>query len=262
MNLDKELSSINIELAKNPNSQHLKNLKANLLNKKSLTLCQQGKINDALKTINQALELNSAYTVALLVNKANFLHKLNQFDESLDCCYEALGIDSSLQNAKDMIVLNLNNQQVFESEKGNDHDALLKFEKALIFKPDDKFLLYNRAVILNNLERIGEALNSIEQALAIDDSFQNARLLKSIILSKQSVIDSDNKKYEDALEKINIAIELNPKENAYLIQKCSIFVSLKKYNDALELSEKVLHSDKSNKEALTIKNISLTHLKA
>lgn len=262
MNLEKELSSISIELSKNPNSQHLKNLKANLLNKKALQLSQQEKFSDAVKIINQGLELNSAHSATLLCNKANFLLKLNQFDESLDCCYEALTIDKDLHNAKELIVLNLNNQQILDSNKGNDQEALKKIEKALSVKSDDKFLLYNKAIILNNLGKIEDSLECIEKALIIDDLFQNAKVLKSTICYQQSVNHNENKSYEEAMKKIDIAIELNPKENSYFIQKCSIFVNLKKYKDALELSEKLLQSDKSNKEALTIKNISLTHLNA
>ena len=71
--------------------------------------------------------------------------------------------------------------------------------------------------------------------MAIDDLFQNAKVLKSTILSKQSINESENKNYEEALKKIDSAIECNPKENSYLVQKCSIFVNMKKYKEAHDL---------------------------
>ena len=258
MNIDKELLQINIELAKNPTCQHLKTIKATLLNNKALGLFNKNKGNEALKLINQAIEL--AQTSALFSSKSNVLFKMNKYDESMECANKALELDPENPKAKDMVVINLNNKQMVECEKGNFDEALKLLSKAIQLKPEDKSLVCNKALILSYLERYDEAIVEVDKCLVMDESFYNAKVVKAAIVHKLSLNDFEKDDYEAALEKINQAIELKNNEATYLINKSSCLIKLKRYEEAIEFADKALALEKTNKDAAHLRFIANDHI--
>ena len=151
--LDQDLILITNELSQNPESEMLKNIKAAHLNNKALILGQLQKFNDAIKCINQAIDLNPTNNyLSLLLNKASFYHKISKFNESLEWAHKVLEMDSNNEKAVEIIILNLSSQVALDNEKGNNMEALNKLERAIELKPNDASLLFNKAAILHEIE--------------------------------------------------------------------------------------------------------------
>ena len=261
--IDQDLIYISAELAKNPDSERLKNVKASMLNNKALILGQSQRFNDAIKCLNQAIDLNPTEVLpTLITNKASLLHKASRFNESIECASKLLlDIDINNEKANELLVLNYSTLATIDNEKGNNLEALKKVEKALEIRPKDSVLLYNKATILNELEKLDEALEFSDQSIAFDSNLSSAKTLKAFIFHKQALAEADKKNYDEAINKIDKAIEINPSETAFLINKGSFLIKLKRYDSAIETANIVLEQQPSNSDALTIKNISSKYIK-
>jgi len=63
-------------------------------------------------------------------------------------------------------------------KEGNHRSALKYFNKALKLQPRDEKLLYNKAVVLKNLERYVEAIQFCNRAIALNDDYEQAKRLR------------------------------------------------------------------------------------
>jgi tetratricopeptide (TPR) repeat protein len=267
MSADKEIKKIEIEIknidgiiAKNPTEQILKEHKAALLNNKAIELNKREKYEDALKTINESIELNPTHPV-FFCNKSNFLQRLNRYVESIESAEQSLALDPNYENAKDSLAASLNNQYVLDTEKGENEIALTRIDKALELKPNEKIFLCNKASVLNKLGRSEEAMGLVEAALAIAPDFPNAKKVKASILNKLSMADNEKAEYQEAINKINKAIELSQNEMAFYVNKGAYLISLKSFKEAGEMADKVLNKDKNNEIAKQIKEIAQKNVK-
>lgn len=254
MNIDQEIARLNVELQKNPDNERAKKAKAICLNNKALALNSKGKHEDALKFVKQAIQLDPAHA-AFYCNQALFYSKNNKYNDAIEAASKALELEPHNHNAIETLSLNLNNQFAIDCQKGNDQEALKKIDRAIELKPHEKMFYYNKATILNKLTRYEEADEVIDKALEIDSSCANARLMKSIVLNQLSLVDSNKGNYEDALKKINKAIELKSNEIAYFINKGSYLISLNLLDEATEIVDKALNMDKNNKDVKRLKDI-------
>src|SRR5467141_3597784 len=71
------------------------------------------------------------------------------------------------------------------------------------FNPRSPDALYNRALILQNLNRYGDALSCYEQALAIQPQFLDALINRGIVLHAL-------KRHAEALASFDAALSLKP----------------------------------------------------
>ena len=195
-----------------------------------------------------------------MLNKASFLHKASKFSDSIECAHKVLELDSNNEKAVEIIILNLSSQVELDNEKGNNIEALIKLERAIELKPNDTSLLFNKAAILHELEKYEEAIECIDKLMESEETFSNAKLLKAAILHKQSLLEGDDENYVEALSKIDQAILLKPNEIIFLINKSSFLFKLKQYVKAAEFADMALALDKTNKDAMTIKNYATKHL--
>jgi len=260
--IDQELRAIHCELAKNPGSERLKNVKAALLNNKALLFSQAGKYNDALKFIDQALALNTSENfLAFTSNKASFLHKASKFNDSIECAQKILEIDLNNEKAIEILVLNYSSQASIENEKGNNSLALKMIEKAIELKPKDSILLYNKANILNESQKYDDALSFCFLALQNDPTLASAKSLQAFIFHKMALNEADKKNYEGALEQIDKAIEISNSEIAFFINKSSFLFKLKRYDESAANADKALELQPANQDALNMKKIASKYLK-
>ncbi|CAF0811652.1 unnamed protein product [Brachionus calyciflorus] len=254
MNIDQELTELNIELQKNPNNLQAKKAKAVLLNNKSLVLSKEDKHEEALKLIKQAVQLDPS-NVGLLNNQAIFLSKMAKYNEAIESINKSLELEPKNETALEILSVNLNNQFTLDVEKGLNQEALKKINRAIELRPKEIIFHCNKASILNKMSRYTEALGAADKALSLDQNNSNAKHIKSVILNQLALEDSDNEKYEDALKKINEAILLRPNEIGHYINKGSFLINLNRNDEAAKCAEKALELDKDNKDAKKIKEI-------
>lgn len=67
--------------------------------------------------------------------------------------------------------------------------------------------------------------------------------------------DSEEGRNDEALKKVNQAIELKPNEVAFLVNKSSFLVTANRMHDAKEVAEKALELDSENKDAQHLKDL-------
>ena len=267
MSADKELKKIEVDLknvdaliAKNGPDQVLKEHKAALLNNKAIEMSKKEKYEDALKFIGESIELNPNHHI-FYCNKANFLQRLGRYIEAIESADQSLKIEPTYENARDSLAASLNNQYVIETEKGENDTALPKIDRALELKPNERIFLCNKASVLNKVGRCDEAMTFVEAALAIAPDFPSAKKVKAAILNKLSLGDNEKNEYQEALNKVNKAIELNQNEMAFFVNKGAYLISLKSYKEAGEMADKVLGKDKNNELAKQIKEIVQRNIK-
>ena len=121
--------------------------------------------------------------------------------------------------------------------------------------------MYNKANILNELGKFEDSLSYIDQSLQIDPSLGNAKSLQAFIYHKMASNEADKKNYEEAVTILNKAIESNPYEIAFFINKSSFLFKLKKFNESAECVDKALAIQSSNQDALNLKKIVSKYLK-
>lgn len=253
-NFDQEIARLSAELKKNPNNEKAKKAKSVCLNNKALSLSTKSKNEEAIKIIKQAIELDPLHSV-LYCNLANLYTRMSKYNEAIESASKALDVDPHNHNAIEILSLNLNNQYTIDNQKGNHEEALKKITRALELKPHDKIFLFNKASLLNKLGRHEEAIITIEQSLVIDPNFPNGKSMKSIILNQLSLGDSDKQQYEEALCKINQAIELKSNEIGFFINKATYLINLNRIDEASQATEKAFALDKNSKDAKNLKDI-------
>ena len=148
----------------------------------------QGKFEEALETIEKAIELNSKSALAYF-SKAIIYHNLNQ----LRAAYE--NYSHAIDNDKNMIDAYYNRAQTilaFEEPTDNElKEALQDLEQAT--KLDEKFIdaHYYSAIVKKKLGLYESAIVSLDKVLAIEPKAPYSRALKKLILQKYLHIEND-----------------------------------------------------------------------
>ena len=113
----------------------------------------------------------------LLVRKASLDRKLQQNEEAILTCDEALKIEPNDYNAWHNKGAALGNLERYE-------EAVAAFEKALEIKPDFHYAWNGKGIALIKLERYEEAVAAYEKALEIKPDFHYAWHNKGVDLEK------------------------------------------------------------------------------
>ena len=160
-------------------------------------------------------------------------------------------------------------------------EALICCNKSLKIDPNNISAWTNKGLILNGLKRYDEALECWKKAIEIDDGYVIEWSKKPHFLSESRDYDQSIlnrilaskliskgasccflKKYQEALECSNKALELDPNASLDgLSTKAWALNGLKRYDEALECSNKALELDKNNVWVLSNKSWALNGLK-
>ncbi len=160
-------------------------------------------------------------------------------------------------------------------------EALICCNKSLRIDPNDISAWTNMGLILSGLKRYGEALECWKKAIEIDDGYviewsKNPHFLSESRDYDHSILDRILalklisrgasccflKKYQEALECSNKALELDQNVNLDgLSTKAWALNGLKRYDEALEWCNKALDLDKNNVWVLSNKAWALNGLK-
>src|SRR5881409_3678767 len=170
VNPEYEIAWNNIGNALNKMGRHVESLKYHdksleikpdfdyALYAKGHALDNLGRHEEGLELIGQSLELNQNYDHAWMA-KAEALHRLGRLEEARDALNNALILNGAFDEAwvfRGKILEEMGN--ALEAERCYE-EALQCFHASLEIEPDNAELRYHQAVLLEDLERIDEAID-------------------------------------------------------------------------------------------------------
>ena len=198
---------------------------------------------------------------------------LQMYPEMLENCNKAL-----LSKPKDITALNAKAVALGLLKKYD--EALECCDKIIEIDPNDAAAYTSKGLALNGLKRYDEALECWKKAVEIDDNYVGIWSKKIHSLQDSRGYDDSNlirilviklagkgmsyafiKKYNEALECSNKALELDPNSSDNLNNKAWALNGLKRYDEALECSNKALELDPNSAWAFTNKAWALNGLK-
>jgi tetratricopeptide (TPR) repeat protein len=198
---------------------------------------------------------------------------LQMYQEMLENCNKAL-----LLKPKDITALNAEAVALGFLKKYD--EALECCDKIIEMDPNDAAAYASKGLALNALKKYDEALECWKKAIEIDDNYVGIWSKKIHSLQDSTRYDDSNlirvlviklagkamsyaflKKYDEALECSNKALELDPNSSDNLNNKAWALNALKKYDEALECSNKALELDPNSAWAFTNKAWALNGLK-
>jgi tetratricopeptide (TPR) repeat protein len=234
-------------------------------------------INVIESTISIPYYLSSKMKCDLYVLAIAWTYRILQmYTEMLDSCNKALELDTNNFTALDAKAAALGFLRRYD-------EALECCDKIIEMDSNDVAAWTNKGLVLNELKRYDEALECWKKAVEIDDNYVSTWSKKAHSLNDSKVYDNDSmlsrmlvfkmagkgaaygflKKYEEALECSNKALEIDPDDSDNLNNKAWAFNGLKRYEEALECSNKALELNRgpNNFSALTNKAAALNGLK-
>ena len=193
---------------------------------------------EMLENCNKAL-LSKPTDITAMNAKAVALGLLEKYDEVLECCNKIIEMDP--------------NDAAAYTSKGLALNGLKRYDEALE--------CWKRAVEIddNYLDILSKKIHSLQDSRGYDDS----NLIRILVmkLTGKGMSYAFIKKYNEALECSNKALELDPNSSDNLNNKAWALNGLKRYAEALECSNKALEIDPNSAWAFTNKAWALNGLK-
>lgn len=192
--------------------------------------------------------------------KASALRSLKKYDEALDCSNKALDIKLGLSKflVKAVIDLNILNTRanVLVSLRRYD-EAVEVAERMFKIRYNDPLALNLKGVIYNKLGNYEEALVYYNKAIR--------RRGKSVYLipplsNKGFVLNQLGYSWK-AMKFVDKALEINSRFTTSWVVKGKIFISLNKFDDALDCFDECLGLDSTFDEAWSLSAVTLYYLK-
>jgi tetratricopeptide (TPR) repeat protein len=188
---------------------------------------------------------------------------LQMYPEMLENCNKALS-----SKPKDITALNAKAVALGLLKKYD--EALECCDKIIEMDPNDAAAYTCKGLALNELKKYDEALECWKKAVEIDDNYvgiwskkihsvqdsrayDNSNLIRILVmkLTSKGASYAFIKKYNEALECGNKALEMDPNSLDNLNNKAWALNGLKRYDEALECSNKALEVDPKSAWALT-----------
>jgi tetratricopeptide (TPR) repeat protein len=139
---------------------------------RGVDLAYEGKYDEALISIDRALEENAHFTLAL-VTKAGILNALGRYPEAIDAADQALALDPGQAAAWNNKAFALNQQDRYA-------EGLAAADTAVSLDPDLVEGWVNKGSSLIGLSRYEEALAASNEALALDPGSAEAEKNREI----------------------------------------------------------------------------------
>src|SRR5438094_419620 len=159
-----------------------------------------GRHEEGLELISQSLELNPNYDHAWMA-KAEALHHLGRLEEARDALNNTLILNGSFEEAwvfRGKILEEMGN--ALEAERCYD-EALECFRASLEIEPDNAELRYHQAVLLEDLERIDEAIDgyaaSASKAHGADALLRLSALLLRVDRPEDAIVPAEELRSRD-----------------------------------------------------------------
>ncbi len=192
-----------------------------------------GKLDGALRDLDQAIALEPNFTPALLL-KADIHYSRQEFTEAIKI-WEVIKTpeDQKFQSSFSLALWQL----------GRMEEALALCDRQLVATPNDSYVWQIKAGILNNLQREQEALEACDRGLKISPETTYLWEIKGAIFQNQQDL-------EQALAAYNQVTVINPKSISAWIAQSKILIALNRYQDAFACSDRALQIDPRELETI------------
>jgi len=178
---------------------------------RALGLKNLSKFDEALKTIEKAIELNSESSEAWL-RKGQIQRNMRNYEQSID------SFDKALKISKDSYLALLNKGLVLMDMSCHE-DALLIFDKCTTVYPDEEDAWLNKGAVLQQINRLDDSQQCFDTVLKINPNYANAWSNKASIHLLQNNI-------EEALNSCEKSLEIDINNYKVWMQKGIIIVQL------------------------------------
>src|SRR2546429_640448 len=188
-----------------------------------------GRHEEGLELIGQSLELNPNYDHAWMA-KAEALHRLGRLEEARDALNNALILNGEYEEAwvfRGKILEEMGN--ALEAERCYD-EALQCFRASLDLDPENAELHYHRALLLEDLERVDEAVEDYAAAASKSHSAEALVRLSALLLRLG--------RPEDALVPADEAESRHPEDPRGWLAAGRAFAAMGRGAEAIESFEK------------------------
>ncbi len=219
------------ETVKSPELMQLNVLE--LINK-GFSLNSLGYFQEAINCCDEALKINSLLALAWL-NKSVGLDGLRRYAEAIKCCDKALEINP--QDARPWI------------NKGHSLNGLRRyaeaakcFDRALEINPQDTNAWNNKGNNLNDLGNYAEAVKCFDRALEINPQNIPAWINKGLSLDRLGY-------FQEGIICYDKALEINPQDTNAWINKGFSLNKLSRYDEAIACCDKILEIDPQHADA-------------
>jgi tetratricopeptide (TPR) repeat protein len=259
---------------------------------KALALHQLQRYEEALKAVDLAIELDPSNELAWS-NKGIFLMNLFKFNESIACFEKSIKLNSREFARWDVLGICLIRQKRYdEAMKSFDRASELDDSSVLVWhgkgeilqirkRYDEAMACYEKAIELDNSfslpwykkgeicllkDRYDEAIRCFHKAIKhaeggimiIDDSSVKSAWENIRGSWKQKALLLYNlRKYDESLDCLNKALELDPNDSAVWAAKGRVLNDLKKYNEAIRCFDKLLQLDPNHAGGWNNKGVAL-----
>ncbi len=260
-------NSQNLEETENACKKLLKNCPNSLivLNIYGAALMGQGKLEEALKTFDKAIEIKPDFAEGY-TNRGNVLKDLGQLEEALKSYNKAIKLNPGIVQA-------YSNLSIVLKDLNRPEQALKSCQKAIELNPNYAQAYFNCAIILLDMDQTNEALNSFDNAIKINPQhfeayYNRGNLQKELGHLKESLADYDNAiqlktdfveaysnrgnvlkalgRHQDALKSYKKAIEINPYCFEAYINIGNLLSKQGKFNEAVDILQIALRKEPEN----------------
>jgi tetratricopeptide (TPR) repeat protein len=146
------------------------------------------------------------------------------------------------QNPHDAVVWTDRADALFAEQ--NYTEALLSYRRVLDMEPRNSPIMAKECATLSQLKEYEEAIEVCEQALDIDDNWQETS--PAIAWYNRGVAFRQLGNIEQALYSNDWALQLQPDFSLAWAERCTVFSDLGNYSDALNACEQALNTEKNN----------------
>ena len=162
------------------------------------------KYPEAIASARKALSFNEENSLALTYICQSF-RGMNQLEKALDACNQALKLDGSWGTQSPLLAWFY--RGVLLAESGQQEQALIAFERALLLEPEDSLILAYRCGTLTDLKRYDEAIAICRQAL--DGNGRWGDFTAALAWSNLGFAHAQLKQYDAAIAAYDRAVSIN-----------------------------------------------------
>lgn len=227
-----------------------------ILNNQSLEVLNDlpnWQVETALERIDEAISIKDEAIYTQL--RAEALTLLGRFDEALDCY-------SVVNKSEIASPLSFYNTALVEKAKGSSSDVVLVLLDSCVNRLEKPYnvsaspYLFERAQVLTSIGKHRDALKDLDEYYYSVNGQVNSAFF---YFREQVAVQA--KLFQQALDDIELAIQLDPNEPIYLAEKASINLRVGRYEVALETVNNLIALDPNYAEAYRLQGVAYMQLK-